>query len=133
MGFARIQWDTWSPKGWFTEEDFKTASKYFDKPDWAEITLNAYRARYLAGEIVDHRYDELQTKLKNTEELKVPTLMIQGGSDFCDLPFASEGQDKYFLSGYERIVLKDVGHFPHREAPSAVANAVWRLLSSHLA
>jgi pimeloyl-ACP methyl ester carboxylesterase len=130
VGFARIQWDTWSPPGWFTEEDFKVASRHFDKPDWAEITLNAYRSRYLAGEVVDHRYDELQAKLKNTVLIEVPALMIQGASDFCDLPSASEGQEKYFPSGYERILLEGVGHFPHREAPAKVADAAVRFLRS---
>jgi pimeloyl-ACP methyl ester carboxylesterase len=130
VGFARIQWETWSPRGWFNEEDFKIASKYFDKPDWAEITLNAYRSRYLAGEVVDSRYDELQARLKNTALIEVPTLMIQGTSDFCDLASASEGHEKYFLNGYERVLLEGVGHFPHREAPAAVADAVLRLLSA---
>ncbi|AEU36049.1 alpha/beta fold hydrolase [Granulicella mallensis] len=129
VGFARIQWDTWSPAGWFAEEDFKSASRYFDRPDWAEITLNAYRSRYLQGEAVDPRYDELQARLRNIVELTVPTLMIQGGSDFCDLPLASEGQEKYFLNGYERIVLNGVGHFPHREAPAEVGDAILRWLS----
>jgi pimeloyl-ACP methyl ester carboxylesterase len=68
--------------------------------------------------------------LKNIVELNIPTLMIQGGSGFCDLPSALEGQKKYFLNGYERIVLDGVGHFPHREAPAAVAEAVLRLLRS---
>jgi pimeloyl-ACP methyl ester carboxylesterase len=130
VGFARIQWDTWSPEGWFAEEDFRIASRYFDKPDWAEITLNAYRSRYLPGEVIDHRYNQLQTKLKVTVELAVPTLMIQGASDFCDLPSASENQEKYFLNGYERIVLDGVGHFPHREAPAHVVDAALRLLRS---
>jgi pimeloyl-ACP methyl ester carboxylesterase len=128
VGFARIQWETWSPGGWFSEEDFKVTSRHFDKPDWAEITLNAYRSRYLAGEVVDSRYDELQARLKNTVLIEVPTLMIQGASDFCDLPAASEGQEGYFLNSYERILLEGVGHFPHREAPAAVADAALRLL-----
>jgi pimeloyl-ACP methyl ester carboxylesterase len=130
VGFARIQWETWSPGGWFNEEDFKVASRHFDKPDWAAITLNAYRSRYLAGEVLDSRYDELQARLKNTVLIEVPTLMIQGASDFCDHPSASEGQEKYFLSRYERILLEGVGHFPHREAPAAVADAALRLFSS---
>jgi pimeloyl-ACP methyl ester carboxylesterase len=53
----------------------------------------------------------------------IPTVMMQGASDFCDLPSGSEGQEKYFPKGYERILLEGVGHFPHREAPSAVADA----------
>lgn len=129
IGFARIQWETWSPEGWFKEEDFLVASESFRNPDWAEITLNAYRSRYLSGEVVDHRYDELQQKLQNTVQIKTPTLMIQGASDYCDLPSASEGQERYFPNGYTRILLSGVGHFPHREAPDKVGLAVLHLLS----
>jgi pimeloyl-ACP methyl ester carboxylesterase len=123
VGFARIQWDTWSPQRWFTEDDFRLASQYFDKPDWAETTLNAYRSRYLPGEAVDDRYEELRVRLRSTVELRAPTTMIQGAEDYCDLPSASEGQEEHFLGGYERIVLEGVGHFPHREAPAAVIDA----------
>ena len=132
IGFARTQWNTWSPEGWFTEEDFELASRHFDKPDWAEITLNAYRSRYLKGEAFDSRYDELHARLKENVFLSVPTVMIQGASDFCDLPSASEGQGEYFRNGYERILLNGVGHFPHRENPSAVADAVLQLLVKHV-
>jgi pimeloyl-ACP methyl ester carboxylesterase len=128
ISFARIQWETWSPHGWFKEKDFDAVSSSFNTSDWVEITLNAYRSRYLVGELIDHRYDRLQQKLHQTEQIEIPTLMIQGASDFCDLPFASEGQEKHFLNGYERIVLDGIGHFPHREAPEKVANAVLRLL-----
>jgi pimeloyl-ACP methyl ester carboxylesterase len=128
VGFARIQWETWSPKGWFNDEEFSLASKHFDHPDWAEITLNAYRSRYIDGECVDPRYDRLKAKLREVEVIDVPALMIQGASDFCDLPSASAGQEKYFRNGYERILLEGVGHFPHREAPGAVADAAIRLL-----
>jgi pimeloyl-ACP methyl ester carboxylesterase len=130
IGFARIQWETWSPEGWFNDEDFHLASKYFEHPDWAEITLNAYRSRYLEGESVDSRYDQLQAKLRDIEAIKVPTLMIQGASDLCDLPSASEGQEKYFPNGYERILLDGVGHFPHREASITVADAAIRFIRS---
>ena len=95
--------------------------------------MNAYRSRYLSREVIDHRYDGLQERLRKIEELSVPTLMIQGGSDFCDLPSASEGQERYFQNGYERIVIEGVGHFPHREAPAAIADAVLRMFSSYCA
>ena len=129
IGFARIQWETWSPSGWFTESDFAAASRDFDRTDWAEITLNAYRSRYLKDEVIDHRYDGLQALIKNSESISVPTIMIQGASDSCDLPASSEGQEKYFRAAYQRIVLKGVGHFPHREAPDAVSEAVFSLLN----
>jgi pimeloyl-ACP methyl ester carboxylesterase len=129
IGFARIQWETWSPEGWFDEKDFVAASESFKNLDWAEITLNAYRSRYLSGEVVDHRYDALQEKLRNIVQIRIPVLMFQGASDYCDLPSASEGKEKYFLNGYTRVLLSGVGHFPHREAPNQVGPAVLRFLS----
>ena len=56
--------------------------------------------------------------------------MIQGGMDFCVEPASSEGFDGSFTGGYQRIVLDGVGHFPPREAPNAVADAIVSHLSA---
>ena len=127
-GFARIQWDTWSPPGWFDDAEFATTAKSFDNPDWTSVTLNAYRGRW-QSEASDSRYDVLQSRLSETEAISTPTLMIQGGMDSCDEPTSSEGLDGYFTGGYRRVLLGDVGHFPPREAPDAVADAVIEHLS----
>jgi len=50
--------------------------------------------------------------------------MIQGLSDYCDCPSEAEGLEAFFTRGYRRVVLENVGHFPHREAPGLVAEAV---------
>ena len=130
IGFARIQWDTWSPPGWFDEAEFAATAAHFSEPDWAEITLNAYRSRWLPGETTDPRYEALQQQLHETEHLAIPTLMLQGGADTCDSPQESEGFDQYFTAGYQRLVIERAGHFPHREAPKAVATAILQLLAS---
>jgi pimeloyl-ACP methyl ester carboxylesterase len=122
--FARIQWETWSPPGWFTAKDFAEAAESFSNPDWPAITRNAYRARWREGEAWDSRYDRLQKKLYEVEAISTPTLMIQGASDYCDPPSLSEGLEKHFTGRYERVLLDAVGHFPHREAPAAVATAI---------
>ena len=131
IGFARIQWETWSPPGWFDETEFAATSETFLDPDWAAITLNAYRARWIPGEVTDKRYEALQRKLRTIERLSTPTLMIQGASDICDAPKESEGLDNFFIGGYLRLLLEGVGHFPHREAPRLVADAVLDLLESY--
>ena len=124
VAFARAQWDTWSPSGWFDEDEFTATAASFTNPDWTDITLNAYRARFLDSEPRDVRYDHLRQRLAETERLSVPTLMIQGGSDYCDEPASSEGLDEWFEGGYRRVVIDGVGHFPHREAPDRVAELV---------
>jgi pimeloyl-ACP methyl ester carboxylesterase len=123
-GFARIQWETWSPAGWFDEAEFAATRTSFDNPDWVAVTLNAYRKRWRSDEPSDPRYHSLTERLHAVDRIDVPTLMIQGGADTCDEPASSEGRDGYFSAGYRRIVLDGVGHFPPREAPDAVAAAV---------
>ena len=123
-GFARIQWETWSPSGWFEDKEFARTAESFSSPDWAAITLNAYRARWRQGEAWDSRYDALQDRLSEVEYLQTPTLMIQGLSDYCDSPSQSEGLEAFFTGGYRRVLLENVGHFPHREAPGLVVEAV---------
>lgn len=133
IGFSRFQWETWSPAGWFSEEDFRNAAGAWGNPDYPAITLNSYRSRWLENELRDSRYSEVQSKLDEAERIDVPTLMIQGESDFCDPPGESEGLDHYFTHLYERIVIPGVGHFPHREAHAIVADAVLRRLQDRVA
>jgi pimeloyl-ACP methyl ester carboxylesterase len=56
--------------------------------------------------------------------------MLQGGSDLCDEPAESEGKDAYFTGGYRRLVIDGVGHFPQREAPDTVAEALLEHLNA---
>jgi pimeloyl-ACP methyl ester carboxylesterase len=133
VGFARIQWDTWSPPGWFDEIEFAATAASFLGPDWPAITLNAYRARWMSDEVTDPRYAGLQRKLSEIERISTPALMIQGAADYCDAPAESDGLDGFFIGGYRRLLLDGVGHFPHREAPGLVAEAILRLLDDHAA
>jgi pimeloyl-ACP methyl ester carboxylesterase len=124
VGFARIQWETWSPEGWFDEVEFAKTAESFSNPDWVSITLNAYRARWRDDEVRDSRYEDGQRRLEKVELISAPTLMIQGVDDCCDPPSESEGLERYFAGGYHRLLLEGVGHFPHREAPDIVADLI---------
>ncbi len=135
IGFARIQWDTWSPSGWFTEEEFDETAKSFTNPDWAAITLNSYRSRWRRGEPKAEQsgplYDALQAKLKSVEKLATPTLLIHGGADTCLAATETEGQEKHFSGKYERVVIEGAGHFVQREAPDAVAATALQHLAAN--
>jgi len=127
-GFARIQWETWSPAGWFDETTFEAVSRSFENPDWIAITSSSYRARW-REEPGDPRYAPLHAKIAATEKLGIPTLMIQGDADGTVLPESTEGKEPFFTAGYRRVLLHGVGHFPTREAPDAVAQALLEHLS----
>lgn len=130
IGFAREQWQTWSPPGWFDDSEFAATAAAFANPDWVPITLNNYRSRFSNQEPRDPRYDTLRDRIALTDRLDVPTLMIQGGSDSCDPPEASEGLDDHFTD-YRRAVVQGAGHFPHREAPDAVLDHLRAHLSAN--
>ncbi|MDG4797524.1 alpha/beta hydrolase [Micromonospora sp. WMMD1082] len=130
IGFAREQWDTWSPRGWYTEEQFAAAAESFRNRDWVAITLNAYRSRFLPEEPRDHRYEDLRARVADTELLHVPTLMLHGALDTCDPPATSEGLGQYFDS-YRRVLIDDAGHFPHREQPEQVLRHLLVHLRDH--
>jgi len=123
VGFARRQWETWSPEGWFSEADFLDTARSFENPDWPAITLHAYRSRW-RPELVDIRYDEAQTRIEATGALQVPTLMVIGEEDRADYPESSAGAERWFPLGLRRVILPGVGHFPAREAPEAVAQEI---------
>lgn len=122
IGFARSQWDKWSPVGWYEEADFEVAAASFRNPDWLAVTFNGYRHRW-QHELLDPRYMAQRARIDATEQLTVPTLMVQGDEDYCDPPIESEGQGRWFTAGYRRMVLEGVGHFPAREAASIVARS----------
>src|SRR5215470_2304817 len=124
VGFARIQWETWSPAGWYSEEEFLATAQSFSHPDWITTTLNGYRSRWLPNEPGDPFFDGIQRRLSESDLVSVPTLMIQGGSDFCDSPEESEGQEVYFTDGYRRVLIYGADHFVHREAPQEVAEVI---------
>ena len=90
IGFARVQWDTWSPAGWYEESEFAATAKAFQHPDFVPTTLHYYRVRWGASPR-DPAYDQLEQKLAQVTDLSVPTLLIHGGSDTCIAPAADRG------------------------------------------
>lgn len=127
--FARYMWDTWSPAGWYAEAEFAEAARAFDNPDWANVVLHSYRHRW-GFEAGDPAYAGDNAQLTPAPRLAVPTLVLHGSADTCNLPATSEGRAHYFTGEYERRVLDGVGHFPQREAPQAVSDAILKFCAA---
>jgi pimeloyl-ACP methyl ester carboxylesterase len=125
--FARIQWDNWSPPGWFNDAVFERTAKSFENPDWPDITWHSYSVRWGEAD-KDPRYTELERRVNAAHSISVSTLMIQGASDSVTLPESTVNKDEYFTGGYARRVIPDVGHFPTREAPEMINKLVLEFL-----
>ena len=123
--FARMMWDTWSPAGWYDPADFSEAARAFQGDDWADIVLHSYRHRWGFAE-GDPAYADDEQRLHPAPFLSVPTLVLHGGADTCNHPDSSKGREAFFTARYERQELAGIGHFPQREAPQAVAEAIVR-------
>ena len=120
LGFARTMWETWSPPGWYDENEFAATARAFENPDWMDVTLHSYRHRWghAAG---DPHYAADIAALKPLPVLATPTLVIHGGADSVNPVTSSAGKEQWFSNRYHRVVLDGVGHFPQREAASRVA------------
>ena len=128
--FARAMWDTWSPPGWYTAEEFEATAQAFDNPDWPEVTLHSYCHRW-GHAPGDPAYDADDAALNPAPILSVPTLMLHGAADGVSLPETSAGKEAFFSGPYERELLSGLGHFPQREAPQMVSEAVLRFLAKY--
>jgi pimeloyl-ACP methyl ester carboxylesterase len=123
VAFGRAQWDAWSPAGWYTEAEFKETADSWEGDDFPEVVLHSYRSRWGHAEL-DSEYAELQKRFESTETIGVPTVLIHGELDHCELLETTEGAEKYFTGGYRRDVISGAGHFPQREAPERVGSAI---------
>lgn len=121
--FAQVMWDTWSPPGWYQAGEFDATAKAFDNADWADITLHSYRHRW-GHTPGDPRHDQDEGRLYPAPVLSVPTLVLHGAADGANHPDTGLGSEALFRGPYERRLLAGVGHFPQREAPAQVLEAL---------
>jgi pimeloyl-ACP methyl ester carboxylesterase len=130
LGFTRYIWDIWTSEWRIPDEEFRRTAMSFENPDWAEVTLHSYRARWGLAP-TDPTLADTEARLAHHPEISVPTLVIHGGADPCNDPSTSEGKDQFFKASYRRLVPDGVGHFPQREAAPDVGGALVEFLVKH--
>jgi hypothetical protein len=84
--FARFQWESWSPHGWFDDAVFNAVAESLKKSGLAE-----HDSAFLSGSLGRGRAGSLLRRVGETTKvhISVATLVIQGGSRPLHRPPAS--------------------------------------------
>jgi pimeloyl-ACP methyl ester carboxylesterase len=121
--FAKLIWQTASPKWKFDDATFNRSAPAFDNPDHVAIVIHNYRWRLALVE-GEAKYDELEKRLAQFPAIAVPTITLEG--DANGAPHLEPGAYAKKFSGkyVHRLITGGIGHNLPQEAPRAFAQAV---------
>jgi pimeloyl-ACP methyl ester carboxylesterase len=121
--FARLIWQTASPKWQFDDATFERSALAFDNPDHVAIAIHNYRWRIGVAD-GESRFDPVETRLAASPDIRVPTITLEGDANGAPHP-EPEAYAKKFTGPYEhRLIAGGIGHNLPQEAPRAFAQAV---------
>ncbi|GAC1300669.1 MAG: alpha/beta hydrolase [Vulcanimicrobiaceae bacterium] len=122
---CRHLWRTWSPSWRFDDDEYDRTAAAFAAPDFAAIVTHSYRHRwgFAAAEPSDARAAADERLIAALPPIPVPALVIAGAEDGATLLESMAVRASSFAAAYERVVVRDAGHFVQRERPQAVADA----------
>ena len=120
--FAKLIWQTASPKWNFDDATFNRSAASFKNPDHVAIVIHNYRWRLglVNGE---PKYDGLEKQLAAGPLITVPTITIEGDANGAPHPDPGSYAGK-FSGKYSHRNFKDIGHNVPQEAPQAFAEAI---------
>ena len=121
--FARLIWQTASPRWAFDDATFERSAAALDNPDHVDVVVHNYRWRLglAAGE---SRYDELEARLAAGPAIAVPAITLEGDANGAPHPEAGAYAGKFAVRYEHRVVAGGVGHNLPQEAPPAFAQAI---------
>lgn len=121
--FARLIWETASPKWQFDMATFDRSAASFDNPDHVSIVIHNYRWRQnlAAG---DPRYDSLEKRLGAGPLISVPAITLEGDANAAPHPDPASYRKKFSGKYAHRTISGGIGHNLPQEAPQAFADAI---------
>jgi pimeloyl-ACP methyl ester carboxylesterase len=124
--FARLIWQSASPKWDFDDATFARSAASFDNPDHVAIVIHNYRWRLGLAE-GEGQYAELEALLAQGPANTVPAITLEGDANGAPHPDPSSYAAK-FSGGYShRTIEGGIGHNLPQEAPEAFADAILEL------
>jgi pimeloyl-ACP methyl ester carboxylesterase len=121
--FARLIWQTASPKWAFDDATFARSAQAFDNPDHVSITIHNYRWRLGLAE-GERRYDALESKLATSPVIHVPTITMEGDANGAPHPEPASYAKQFAGKYAHRTITGGIGHNLPQEAPRDFAQAV---------
>jgi pimeloyl-ACP methyl ester carboxylesterase len=121
--FAKLIWETASPKWNFDDATFERTAQAFDNPDYVAIVIHNYRWR-LGLAKGEPKYDALERQLAAGPNIAVPAITLEGDANGAPHPDSAAYAAK-FTGRYEhRLITGGIGHNLPQEAPKAFAQAI---------
>jgi pimeloyl-ACP methyl ester carboxylesterase len=121
--FAKLIWQTASPKWAFDDATFDRSAASFDNPDHVGIAIHNYRWRLGLAE-GEPKYDDLEKRLALGPVITVPTITLEGDANGAP-HLEPSAYAKMFSGKYaHRTITGGIGHNLPQEAPQAFAQAV---------
>jgi pimeloyl-ACP methyl ester carboxylesterase len=121
--FARLIWQTASPKWNFDDATFDRSAASLANPDHVAISIHNYRWRLslAAGEA---KYDDLEKQLAAFPVISVPSITLEGDANGAPHPDPAAYAKKFSGKYEHRLITGGIGHNLPQEAPQAFAEAV---------
>lgn len=121
--FAKLIWQTASPKWAFDDATFERSAAAFDNPDHVEIVIHNYRWR-LSLAPGEAKYDNLEQRLDTISAVTVPAITLEGDANGAPHPDPKSYATRFAGRYAHRLIEGGIGHNLPQEAPQAFAQAV---------
>jgi len=121
--FAKLIWQTASPKWNFDDATFERSAEALNNPDHVAIAIHNYRWRLGLAE-GESQYDALEKRLAAAPVITVPTITLEGDANGAPHPEPASYAGKFSGKYLHRTITGGIGHNLPQEAPGAFAQAI---------
>jgi len=121
--FAKLIWQTASPKWTFDDATFNRSAASFDNPDHVDIVIHNYRWRLGLAQ-GEPQYDHLEQRLADGPAITIPTITLEGDANGAPHPDPAAYATKFTGKYTHRTVTGGVGHNLPQEAPQPFTEAI---------
>ena len=122
-GFAKLIWQTASPKWKFDDATFDRSAAALDNPDHVDIAIHNYRWRLDLAQ-GEPQYDKWEALLAKAPNINVPTITLEGDANGAPHPEPGAYAKKFTGRYAHRDITGGIGHNLPQEAPEAFAAAI---------